>query len=269
MAYTHLKPGVELEITARAYFESASADMSSLVQLSPETLKEREEASAAQEEVIYDEAQAVIQKWYAQAAQTINYRKAQEYLKVCPVSHTSNQWTVDQHGRHEMSNMVYCFSWREYERTEWSRAEQKSVVVAWDLSWSLHFNTTQNPDYSGSGRRLAGQDRKVFKDRAAMEKYLQGRIAAYSHLFTEISPPIPEDARKRFCVNGILLPGYTVETPVPDLPDEKNVEDLLSLLEDGDMDALPQPEEPAPPPAPPPRRPAPKKTRPQRASPVR
>ena len=211
----------------------------------------------------------MIQKWYAQAAQTINYRKAQEYLKVCPVSHTSNQWTVDQHGRHEMSNMVYCFSWREYERTEWSRAEQKSVVVAWDLSWSLHFNTTQNPDYSGSGRRLAGQDRKVFKDRAAMEKYLQGRIAAYSHLFTEISPPIPEDARKRFCVNGILLPGYTVETPVPDLPDEKNVEDLLSLLEDGDMDALPQPEEPAPPPAPPPRRQAPPKNRPQRSDPVR
>ena len=170
MAYTHLKPGVELEITARAYFESASADMSSLVQLSPETLKEREEASAAQEEVIYDEAQAVIQKWYAQAAQTINYRKAQEYLKVCPVSHTSNQWTVDQHGRHEMSNMVYCFSWREYERTEWSRAEQKSVVVAWDLSWSLHFNTTQNPDCTGSGRRLAGQDRKVFKNRMDMEK---------------------------------------------------------------------------------------------------
>lgn len=269
MAYTHLKPGVELEITARAYFESASADMSSLVQLSPEILKEREEASAAQEEVIYDEAQAVIQKWYAQAAQTINYRKAQEYLKVCPVSHTSNQWTVDQHGRHEMSNMVYCFSWREYERTEWSRAEQKSVVVAWDLSWSLHFNTTQNPDYSGSGRRLAGQDRKVFKDRAAMEKYLQGRIAAYSHLFTEISPHIPEDARKRFCVNGILLPGYTVETPVPDRPDEKNVEDLLSLLEDGDMDALPQPEEPAPPPEPPPRRQAPPKNRPQRSDPVR
>lgn len=258
---THLKPGVELEITARAYFESASADMSSLVQLSPETLKEREEASAAQEEVIYDEAQAVIKKWYAQAAQTINYRKAQEYLKIPPISHTSNQWTVDQYGRHEMSNMVYCFSWREYERTEWSRAEQKSIVVAWDLSWSLHFNTTQNPDYSGSGRRLAGQDRKVFKDRAAMEKYLQGRIAAYSHLFTEISPPIPADARKRFCVNGVLLPGYTVDVPAPPPP---NVDELLSLLEDGDMDALPQPEEPVPP-----QRHTSKKARPQRSGPVR
>lgn len=160
-----------------------------------------------------------------------------------------------------MSNMVYCFSWREYERTEWSRAEQKSIVVAWDLSWSLHFNTTQNPDHSGSGRRLAGQDRKVFKDRAAMEKYLQGRIAAYSHLFSEISPPIPADARKRFCVNGVLLPGYTVDVPAPPPP---NVDELLSLLEDGDMDALPQPEEPVPP-----QRHTSKKARPQRSGPVR
>ena len=42
--------------------------------------------------------------------------------------------------------------------------------VAWELSWSLHFNTTQNPDCTGSGRRLAGQDRKVFKNRMDMEK---------------------------------------------------------------------------------------------------
>ncbi|USF25233.1 hypothetical protein N510_000144 [Firmicutes bacterium ASF500] len=165
-----------------------------------------------------------------------------------------------------MSNMVYRFSWREYERTKWSREEQKSIPVAWELSWSLHFNTIPNPDYSGSGWQLAGQDQKVFKDRAAMEKYLQGRITAYSHLFTEISPPIPADARQRFCVNGVLLPGYTVDAPIPPPPD---VDELLSLLEDGDMDALPQPEEPAPPPEPPPRRQAPKKARPQRAGLVR
>ena len=102
-----------------------------------------------------------------------------------------------------------------------------------------------------------------------MEKYLQGRIAAHAHLFTEISPPIPEEHQKRFYVNGVLLPGYTVDTPVPTRPDEKNVDDLLSLLEDGDMDTLAQPEEPAPPPAPPPRRQAHKKARPQRAGPVR
>ena len=102
-----------------------------------------------------------------------------------------------------------------------------------------------------------------------MEMYLPGPIKAFSHLYTEISPPIPENEQKRFCINGVLLPGYTVEAPVPDRPDEKNVEDLLSLLEDGDMDALPQPEEPAPSPALPSRRQAPKKTRPQRSGPVR
>ena len=36
-------------------------------------------------------------------------------------------------------------------------------------------------------------DRKVFTDKAAMEKYLNGRIKAYDRLFTEISPPIPQE----------------------------------------------------------------------------
>ena len=40
--------------------------------------------------------------------------------------------------------------------------------------------------------KIAGQDRKVFTDKAAMEKYLNGRIKAYDRLFTEISPPIPQ-----------------------------------------------------------------------------
>lgn len=266
MAYTHLDPGQELEISARIYFSSAQMDISELVKLSPEQLKAQEAVSVEQEKAIYEKFNEIEKEWAKQAMVTVSLRKAQEYLKVLPIAHTSNQWTVDQYGRHEMSNMVYCFSWREYERTEWNRAAQKSVPVAWDLSWSLHYNTTQNPDHSGSGRQLAGQDRKVFKDRAAMEKYLQGRIAAYAHLFTEISPPIPADARKRFCVNGVLLPGYTVDAPIPPCPD---VDELLSLLEDGDMDALPQPEEPAPPPEPPPRRQAPKKARPIRSGPVR
>ena len=69
-----------------------------------------------------------------------------------------------------------------------------------------------------------------------MEKYLQGRIAAYAHLFTEISPPIPEEHKRRFYVNSVLLPGYTVETPVSDHPDPNAVDDLLSYLDDDDMD---------------------------------
>ena len=268
MAHTHLDPGQELEISARIYFSPSQMDISELVKLSPEQLKAQEADSVEQEKVIYEKFNKIEKEWAKQAMLTLSLRKAQEYLRTPVTSHTSNQWTKSEYDWHEISNMVYKMSYRIYEGTDY-RSYVKPRPVYWELSWYVTFNTPKNPDYSGNGWQIAGQQGKKFKDRAEMEKYLQGRIKAYSHLFTEISPPIPEDAQKRFCINGVLLPGYTVETPVPDRPDEKNVEDLLSLLEDGDMDALPQPEDPAPPPEPPPRRQAPKKARPQKYGPVR
>ena len=68
-----------------------------------------------------------------------------------------------------------------------------------------------------------------------MERYLQGRIKAYAHLFTEISPPIPAEEKRRFCVNGVLLPGYTVEITM-----DQAVSDLLAMVEDDDLAALAQ-----------------------------
>ncbi len=56
-----------------------------------------------------------------------------------------------------------------------------------------------------------GSSASGFTDKAVMEKYLQGRIKAYSHLFTEISPPIPKEFASYFKVNGLLLPGYRIE----------------------------------------------------------
>ena len=53
-----------------------------------------------------------------------------------------------------------------------------------------------------------------------MEKYLNGRIKAYDHLFTEISPPIPQEYAEYFKVNGMLLPGYTVEGEEPPQPEQ-------------------------------------------------
>ena len=47
--------------------------------------------------------------------------------------------------------------------------------------------------------------------RVEAEKYIQGRIKAYSHLFREISPPIPKDLEKSFMVHGYLLPDYVTE----------------------------------------------------------
>ena len=138
-----------------------------------------------------------------------------------------------------MSNMVYRFSWREYEHTEWDRTLEKSVPKSWELTWSVTFNTPHNSDYSGDGWKIAGQDRKIFRDRASMEKYLQGRIAAYADLFVEICPPIPTEHKDRFSINGQLMQGYMVATKEPERPDQGQVDALLDCLDDADMLEVP------------------------------
>ena len=62
-----------------------------------------------------------------------------------------------------------------------------------------------------SKQKIAGQERKVFASREALDKYLHGRIKAYQHLFTEIFPPVPPEYAECFKVNGCLLPDYVVE----------------------------------------------------------
>lgn len=250
----NLKPGEELNLRRYVYNFAGDYDISDLVQLPINKLAELEEASVAAEKAIGEQVYAKVGEWEQQAKQTVRIRQAKQYLRTMSVSHTSNQWTEDRYGRHELSNMVYQFSWRINERTTWDRTAQKSVVTAWELSWSLMFNTAQNSDQT-SGRQIAGQSRKVFKEKAAMEKYLQGRIATYAHLFTEISPPIPKENQKCFCINGVLLPGYTVENPDALKPDEAALDDLLSLL---DADEIGD-ETPAPPPEPQPEEKSPQK----------
>lgn len=229
MAYNHIEPGREIEITDRVYFSREQTGLAELVELPTEKLEEMKQSSIEEEKVIYDRLCAATGEWAKQATNTLRLMKAMEYLQTPAVTHTSNLWVEDKYDRHEISNMVYTMSWRVYEKTEWDRVAKKSIPVAWELSWSVYFNTPHNPDDSRSGSHLAGQERKRFTDKAEMEKYLQGRIAAYAHLFAQCSPPIPEEHRGRFCINGELLPGYTVEAHTP------TVTELLDLLGDEDV----------------------------------
>lgn len=231
-----LYPGEKLEITEYAHFNfKDNPEMAELILLTPEELKEKEKDSVQQEEAIGSELNNTIAKWISQAQHTVNLRRAQEYLNLFTVQHTKNCWTEDGYGLHEISNMVYRMTWRVNEQTRWNAKLKKNVLFAWDLSWYIWYNTSPRADYSGPGRQIAGQDKKRFTDIAQMERYLQGRIKAYSHLFVEISPPIPKEDKKRFCFNGILLPGYTVESPELLEPDKAEVDDLLSFLEDEDI----------------------------------
>ena len=110
---------------------------------------------------------------------------------------------------------------------------QKFVDKLWALGEAIRDHRVLEMDYTGPGGKIAGQSDKVFATKEEMERYLQGRIKAYAHLFKEVSPPIPPDQKGRFCVNGVLLPGYTVETP--ERTPQEVADSLLSLLEDDDL----------------------------------
>ena len=212
-SYDHddLEPASTMRIERRIYFESGKADLSEAVKLPlAELLSLRAESAAAEQEV-FDRLKEQAAAWEEQAGRTLFLDKALEYARTLPVTHTANQWEAPDESRHIRSNMVYQMDYSISENTRYDSAAQKSVPYSWTLRWSLRTNAP------GSYRqaKIAGQDRKVFASREELDKYLNGRIKAHDHYFTEISPAIPKEYADCFKVNGCLLPGYTIEGEEP------------------------------------------------------
>ena len=212
-SYDHddLEPASTMRIERRIYFESGKADLSEMVKLPlAELLSLRAESAAAEQEV-FDRLKEQATAWEEQAGRTLFLDKALESARTLPVTHTANQWEAPDEYRHIRSNMVYQMDYSISENTRYDSAAQKSVPYSWTLRWSLRTNAP------GSYRqaKIAGQDRKVFASREELDKYLNGRIKAHDHYFTEISPAIPKEYADCFKVNGCLLPGYTIEGEEP------------------------------------------------------
>ncbi|MFR7460167.1 MAG: LPD25 domain-containing protein [Subdoligranulum sp.] len=212
-SYDHddLEPASTMRIERRIYFESGKADLSEMVKLPlAELLSLRAESAAAEQEV-FDRLKEQAAAWEEQAGRTLFLDKALEYARTLPVTHTANQWEAPDEYRHIRSNMVYQMDYSISENTRYDSAAQKSVPYSWTLRWGLCTNAP------GSYRqaKIAGQERKVFSSREELDKYLNGRIKAHDHYFTEISPAIPKEYADCFKVNGCLLPGYTIEGEEP------------------------------------------------------
>lgn len=211
-SYDHdnLEPAETMKIERRIYFEDEKSDISGLAALPlAELLSLRAESAAAEQEV-FDRLKELAAAWEEQAGKTLSLDKALEYARTPPVQHTSNQWEQPDSYRHIRSNAVYQMSYSISENTRYDRATEKSIPYSWTLNWHLFTNAPGNYGQA----KIAGQ-KKVFDSREALDKYLNGRIKAHQHLFTEISPPIPKEYADYFKVNGLLLPGYTVEGEPP------------------------------------------------------
>ncbi|MFR3957326.1 MAG: LPD25 domain-containing protein [Blautia sp.] len=212
-SYDHddLEPASTMRIERRIYFESGKADLSEMVKLPlAELLSLRAESAAAEQEV-FDRLKEQAAAWEEQAGRTLFLDKALEYARTLPVTHTANQWEAPDEYRHIRSNMVYQMDYSISENTRYDSAAQKSVPYSWTLRWGLYTNAP----HGNQREKIAGQDRKVFSSREELDRYLNGRIKAHDHYFTEISPAIPKEYADCFKVNGCLLPGYTIEGEEP------------------------------------------------------
>ena len=268
-----LTTGATLKIVHSLHYSdyTASPYMVPLVELTAAELQEKLKDSKAAEKSIFDKLKTAVSEWEAQAAQTLLLEKVLEYVRTPEVSHTSNEWKQIEGGAWEISNRVYQM------RYQFTPVPQSEAVR---VTWGIVYNTPQqpgNPRYAnswGDSRYIVRQEKKPYDSVEAAQRYIQGRFNLYAHLFTELSPPVPNDCKRMFMVNGHLLPGYTLAPP--ERTKEEAVKDLLDCLEDGDVaPAVSEPEAPPAPkqkdaaPAKPAQPAAKKKTGPKKSGPVR
>ena len=196
----------KMKIERGIYFETKDADISPLTALPLAELMKLREESAAAEQTVFENLKVQASAWEEQAGKTLLFDKAIEYARIPEVKHTANKWQDEDNDRHTISNRVYKMSYHVYENTRYDRKAEKSIPYSYTLSWNIY---TNSPHGYGQAK-IAGQDRKVFADRAAMEKYLNGRIKAYEKLFTEISPAIPQEYAEQFKGNTAQMLKYTL-----------------------------------------------------------
>lgn len=178
-------------------------DMSDLISKPLGEICAMREESVKKETAAFEKVRQSARDWEKKAAITRQFDRAIEYLKVPEVKHTSNEWIKgsSKFDYTYISNRVYGMSYRIYERSS-----QRTGTQKYDVNFCVNINSPKE-----RCNMIITEREKVCKSKEEAEKYIQGRIKAYSHLFTETTPPIPKEYAKLFEVYGQLLPGYTVE----------------------------------------------------------
>ena len=229
--FDFLEEGEKLRLEHDLRFQPNDKILLPLVNASDFDLYELRALAVSGEKKVFEQLKELAEVWEQKASLTMLIDRALSYKRVPQVEHTSNQWQQSHYRDTEIvSNMVYKMSVSLHEDNRYDNDTGQFVSDAWIVTWGVSLNT---PDEYRT-KKIAGQDRKRFSDKDAALKYIDGRKKAYTHLFTEISPPIPERYADRFSKNGLLLPGYVVEGK-PVLRTDVKAVDLLNALSDGDF----------------------------------
>lgn len=220
-----LHPGTSLKIERSVTMDLDAPDLTPFTNTGIKELERLRKISTAAEQEIVESLNIPLARWERQAALTKLLDRAIEYLKTPEIEHTENKWVKDRYADEKISNRVYQMSVSVYEDSTYDRQTQQRIPTAWYVTWDVGVHTPKQ----GWGKAIAGQRQKRYTDKDAALKYIEGRKKAYAHLFTEISPPIPQEYAEHFKVNGVLLPGYTIEGQEPITTNRTAIEVLNEL----------------------------------------
>ena len=202
-SYDHddLELASTMRIERRIYFESGKADLSEMVKLPlAELLSLRAESAAAEQEV-FDRLKEQAAAWEEQAGKTLFWTKPLNMPGRFPSPTLQTSGSPDDTA---ISAATWFTRWiTPFPRTPGMTAPPKNPFPTRGHSAGAFIPTRLAET---GGKRSPDRIGKSFASREELDKYLNGRIKAHEHYFTEISPAIPKEYADCFKVNGCLLP---------------------------------------------------------------
>lgn len=196
----------KLELSSHLYLDNEKYDISQYTNMTIDEVTQLKQESIAAENAIFDIMQQYLSVWEEQAEKSMLLNQVLEYLKYPEIQHTNNEWRQNEN-YHYISNKVYSMNYRIYEYTKYDKETKEFIITGYKVNWYVYVRKADGRN----AEKIAGQSNKTYTNKTAMEKYIKGRIKAYSSYFTEICPPLPPQYADYFKVAGKLLPGYTIE----------------------------------------------------------
>ena len=169
------------------------------------------EYSKQKENKIYKEFQNLINKWLECAKNTNILLQAKNYFDKCnkvkEYKKDFNHWTLNKLSENAYSysieNKTYVMSFRIYIDKNYRTNE----ITEYEISYCLYTNDFFS---SKSNRSIVFNAKRKAKTKEETEKYIKGRIKAFSKYFQEECPPVLKDYSDDYEIEGVLLEPYRI-----------------------------------------------------------
>lgn len=214
-----LTAGKYLNISSQVYINPKDDDtevaeaIQQLSLMDPEWLKAELESSTRLEDTIAADAADTFSRWVSQAKVSKLLQSANEVIEAKRPDHSGYKWDIYSIGdrtTHNISNAVYKMMIEAQVGDRYFR-KTSMTLPEWVVTWRIGINGIYEYIQRTNISCLFAGGQKKFTDKERAEKYIEAVKAQNTHYFEVENPAVPQKSAQFFMVNGVLLPGYSVE----------------------------------------------------------